>query len=85
MIADDGEYLVDQVWFDSPGNHWVMQDIPPGQEIIGLYGSLSSGHNNAYIQSLGFIIWVPNPHAKVPNPYEEGGRRQKGKKTCIVF
>ena len=77
---------MDEVWYDNPRNVWVMQDIPYGQEIIGVYGSLTSGHSNVYIQSLGFIIWVPNPHAKVPNPYDNEGKKiPKGKKTCALF
>ena len=71
LEAEDGEFIVDHVWFENPRNEWVMQDIPSGQEIIGIYGSLTSGNKNAYIQSLGFITWVPNPHAKIPNPYED--------------
>ena len=61
LLGEGGEILIDQVWLDKPTNKWVMQEVPEGQEIIGMYGSLTSGQSNAYIQSLGFITWVPNP------------------------
>ena len=69
MIAEDGEFLMDQVWLDNFKSEWIMTPIPAGHEIIGVYGSLDSGDKEAYIQSLGFIVWVPNPNAKVSNPY----------------
>ena len=68
MIAEDGEFLMDQVWLDNFKSEWIMIPIPAGHEIIGVYGSLTSGLKEAYIQSLGFIVWVPNPNAKV-NPF----------------
>ena len=49
LIAEDGEFLLDQVWLDDLNSEWVMQPIPAGHEIIGLYGSLTSGPKNAYI------------------------------------
>ena len=96
LLGESGEVLIDQVWLDMPTNKWVMREVPFGQEIIGLYGSLTSGQANAYIQSLGFITWVPNPHAKDPKPITPGEPESvkdiklpkpnaKGKKECHIF
>ena len=49
LLGESGEVLIDQVWLDMPTNKWVMREVPFGQEIIGLYGSLTSGQANAYI------------------------------------
>ena len=38
---------------------WETVEVPPGYEIIGLYGCASE----EFLTSLGFIVWVPNPFA----------------------
>ena len=54
--------IVKQAWKDerSEGLTWVMQDIPKGKEIIGVYGNKSK--DRCYLKSLGFVVWTPNPH-----------------------
>ena len=37
--------------------NWVTKQIPIAQAIIGLKGNY--GSSNAYITSLGFIMWTP--------------------------
>ena len=60
-----GNPLLDFAWKKEDGNiQWFRQEIPPGKEIIGLYGNrLAGGGSSSWITSLGFIVWSPNPQA----------------------
>ena len=61
LIDEHGENLVDLEWQKREDGEWITQDIPEGQEIIGLY--MSKAGDPEWIQSLGFILWEPNPNA----------------------
>ena len=67
-----GNDIVKQAWKDdsSEGLTWVMQDIPKGKEIIGVYGNKSK--DRCYIKSLGFVLWTPNPHVSKDLEMESG-------------
>jgi len=60
MLNDQGEYLVNETWFESEDSVRKHFSIPKGQEIIGVHGSADEN----YIRSLGLILWKPNPQAK---------------------
>ncbi len=60
MLNDEGEYLLNENWYESEDSVWKHFHIPDGQEIIGLHGSA----DDEYIRSLGPILWNPNPNAK---------------------
>ena len=43
---------------DKGTDRWVIREIPPDKEIIGLYCNTSG--DVRYIKSLGFVLWTPN-------------------------
>ena len=59
MVDEDGKNLVNSVWLPKADrNHkWVMQQIPDGKEIIGIYGNNDSS-KSSLIKSLGFVLWT---------------------------
>lgn len=61
LTDDSGVHVVDVEWDTHSAAKWVTHDIPDGQEIIGLY--MSKKGKSYDIQSLGFILWKPNPSA----------------------
>ena len=60
MIDSEGRKLINSVWLPKiDRNHrWIMQPIPKGKEIIGVYGNNDS-RKSSLIKSLGFILWSP--------------------------
>ena len=48
MVDEDGKNLVNSVWLPKADrNHkWVMQQIPDGKEIIGIYGNNDSSKSS---------------------------------------
>ena len=64
FLDDYGNDIIKQAWKDdrSEGLTWIMQDIPKGKEIIGVYGNKS--RDRCYLKSLSFILWTPNPHVR---------------------
>mmetsp|Transcript_13776 Transcript_13776/g.17409 ORF Transcript_13776/g.17409 Transcript_13776/m.17409 type:complete len:93 (+) Transcript_13776:909-1187(+) len=47
--------------FESADGNWKAKQIPAGKEIIGLYGDFDE--TGERINTLGFILWTPNPQA----------------------
>ena len=61
LTDETGSNVVDLEWCHNDDAKWVIREIPTDSEIIGLY--MSKDGNSEYIQSLGFVIWKPNPNA----------------------
>jgi len=47
--------------YEGDEGNWKAKVIPPGKEIIGLFGDFDE--SGECISSLGFILWEPNPFA----------------------
>ena len=51
----------DEASSPSDAAEWITRDIQDDYEIIGIY--MSTTGLQEYIQSLGFMLWKPNPNA----------------------
>lgn len=47
------------VLFEADGGLWKEREIPKGKQIVGFYGNADEDR----INTLGFIVWTPNPNA----------------------
>ena len=47
--------LVEAVGLDQAGE-WQIYDLKPGEQVVGVYGSINSANN---IRGLGFLVWEP--------------------------
>ena len=59
IIDDQGQNMVDVKWHSNTSGTWITQDIPDGEEIIGLYISTNTVRKDL-LQNLGFMTWKPN-------------------------
>ena len=65
-MDEQGNNLVNSIWLmKADKNHkWIVQEIPSGKEIIGVYGNNDS-RKSTLIKSLCFILWTPDPNARM--------------------
>ena len=56
LIDEEGEHIVDLNW--SGVGAWATQEIPEGNEIIGLKCNTSKYHHA--IPRIGIILWTPH-------------------------
>ena len=61
LIDESATNVIELEWIKTDNDAWVSCDIPDGHEIIGLY--MSTAGLTEHIQSLGFMLWRPNPNA----------------------
>ena len=62
LFEDESGATIHQIkWMNSSDADWQYRDIPAGMQIVGLY--MSKAGDPEWIQSLGLLVWEPNPNA----------------------